>query len=176
MALVSLRIDVVDQHFDFGRGGPVFHQDPVDDRVRLHGLLRLFPGGLLQVNGEWDVALGALHGRVSVERPDVVMGTLAAKVVAAARPDRIFGRLIAHATHQDIMTGLTGLPTLLENEIWVVGDLAHLHDQPEDIGVVVEHDTAADVGVELPGCVAHDTAGEVLFDLAEKLPMEGNPR
>ena len=62
----------------------------------------------------------------------------------------------------------------LEDKIRVIGYLPHLHDQTENVGVVIEHNTSADVGVELARRVGHDTAGEIMFDLAEELVMDGD--
>ena len=63
---------------------------------------------------------------------------------------------------------------LLENKIWMVGNLTHLHDQPKNIGIVVEHDTPADVGIELSRRVGHNAAGEIMLDFAEEFIVQGD--
>jgi hypothetical protein len=64
----------------------------------------------------------------------------------------------------------------LQDQIGVIGYLPHLHDQTKNVGVVVEHYTSADVGVKLARSVCHDTTGEIVFDLAEKLIVDGDPK
>jgi hypothetical protein len=62
----------------------------------------------------------------------------------------------------------------LEDQIGVICDLSHLHDQTENVGVVVKHHTSADVGIKLARSVGHDTPGEIMFDLAEELVVDGD--
>jgi hypothetical protein len=66
--------------------------------------------------------------------------------MATARSNRILSRLITNAADQDIESRLH---MFLEDKIRVIGYLPHLHDQTENVGVVIEHNTSADVGVEL---------------------------
>ena len=47
--------------------------------------------------------------------------------------------------------------------------MTHLHDEAENVRVVVEHDTTTHVGIKLTGGVGHDAGRKVSFDLAEEL-------
>ena len=53
----------------------------------------------------------------------------------------------------------------------MIGNLSHLHDQSEDVGIVVEQNTLGDIGLELAGSAVHNTAGKVIFLLAEELTV-----
>lgn len=147
--------EIVDQHFDLGRRGPVFHLDPVNDGILLYVLFVLLDIRLIKVDGERDVAARTVWLTVSgvAERPDVVFGAFAAEFVVATRADRLFGGFVADAANQHV---LAAFGVFLEYQVRVVGDLAHLHDKTEDVGVVVQHHAAADVRVELPMSVRHD--------------------
>jgi hypothetical protein len=82
------------------------------------------------------------------------------------RPDGAFGRFVADVANQYILPTFT---VFLENQIWMVCYLSHLHDQTEDVGVIVKHDTTANIGIELSIGVGHDTGREVTFDFAKEL-------
>lgn len=148
-------VQVVHEHFDLRRRRPVFHLDPVDDRVLLHVLLVLLDVRLVEVDGERDVAAWTVRLAVGAvaERADVVFGAFAAELVVAARADCLFGGFVADAADQHV---LAALGVFLEDQVGVVGDLTHLHDQTEDVGVVVKHHSAADIRVELPMRVRHN--------------------
>lgn len=171
MALGSLQIELIQKGLDLGGGRPVIHQNAIDDRILLDRFSRLFNRWLLQINRKRNMALGAVDHRGVIKRLNVVLGTLTAKLMTTARPNRILRRLITNAADQDIKSGLH---VFLQDEIRVVGYLSHLHNQSENVGIVVEHHTSANVGVELARRVGHDTAGEIMFDLAEELVMDGD--
>lgn len=171
MAFASLLVKLVQQRFDLGGRRPVVHQNAIDDRILFHRFSGLFNGRLFQINGEGDVTLRTVYHRGIVERLNIILCTFATELMATTRPNRILRRLITDPTDQDIESRLH---VFLQDEIGMIRDLPHLHDQTEDIGVVIEHDTPADVGVKLAGRVSHDTAGEIMFNLAEKFIMNGN--
>jgi len=50
------------------------------------------------------------------------------------RSNRFLGGFVADVANQNILPNL-GVP--LEEQIGVVRDLAHLHDETEDVGIVV---------------------------------------
>ena len=50
----------------------------------------------------------------------------------------------------------------------MISHLTHLHNQTENVRIIVQHHTSAHVGVELASCVCHDTAREVMLDFSEK--------
>ena len=83
----------------------------------------------------------------------------------AARANWFFGSFVADAADQDI---LSTFRMLFENQIRMVGNLAHLHDETEDIGIVVKHNSRTNVGVEFAGGVGHDARRKVPLDLAEE--------
>lgn len=96
-------VEVVDKHFNLGGGGPVLHFDAVDDRVLLYVVFILLDVGLVEVDGERDVAAWAI-GCCGLERSDVVFGTFTTEFVVAARADRLFGCLVAYVTNQDVLS------------------------------------------------------------------------
>lgn len=171
MTLASLEIEFVEKRFDFGRRSPVLHENPIDDRVLLDGLLGLFNRGLFQINGEGNVTLRAIHSGAILKGLDVILGTFAAELVMAARPNGILRWFVTDATDKNIEARLH---VLLEDEVWVVRHLSHLHDETENIGIIIQHDTATDVGIKLPTRVGHDTSREVMFDLAKELVVDSD--
>jgi hypothetical protein len=66
---------------------------------------------------------------------------------------------------------LTALGMFLQDQIGVVGHLSHLHDEPKDVGVVIKHNAATNVRVELPSGVRHDAGREVALNLTKELVM-----
>jgi len=54
----------------------------------------------------------------------------------------------------------------------MIGDLTHLHDKSEDIGIIVEKNTLSDVGLELAGTAVHDTACEIILFLTKELTID----
>lgn len=99
---------------------------------------------------------------------DKILDAGATKFVSAAGPHCLFGRFITDVADQDILTAFC-MP--FEQQIGMICDLAHLHDQTEDIGVIVEHDTTRDIGIKLASCVRHDARGEITFDFPEEFVM-----
>lgn len=170
MAFASLLKEFIEEHLDLRGRGPTLHGDAVDDGILLDRLFVFCKGGLFQINRESDMALWAVDMlAVVLERLDIVLGTLATEFMPALRPDGIFCGVITDAAHSDVEPRLR---LFLQNEIGMVRNLAHLHDQSEDVGIVVQHDTVAHVGIEFSGRVRHDTTGEILFDLAEKFIVQ----
>ena len=74
--------------------------------------------------------LGGLH---------VDLDTRTAEIVLALRSDGVFGDFIANVADEDILAAF-GRP--FQQQIWVVGNLTHLHDETKNVGVVVEHNVA----------------------------------
>lgn len=171
--LASELVQVVDKHFDLGRGRPFLHADPVDDRVLLHVLLFLFYIRLFKINRKRNVAPGAVHSRAGIERIDIILRALAAEFVMTARPDCFFCWFITDATDEDILTSLS---MFLEDQIRMIRNLAHLHDETENVGIIIEHNTPAHICVELPGGVGHDATREVSFNLPEKFIMDDHTK
>jgi hypothetical protein len=106
-----------------------------------------------------------------IKRPDEAFDTSTAKVVATSRADCILCRFVANDTNQDI---LPSFGMFLENEIWMICDLTHLHNETEDVGIIVEHYTSSNVGLELAVGVGHDAAGKVMFLDAKELIVDPN--
>jgi hypothetical protein len=71
----------------------------------------------------------------------------------AGRTDGIFGCLITNVANEDV---LAPLRMFLEDQIGMVGHLAHLHDETEYVGVIVQHNTARDICIKLSGSILHD--------------------
>lgn len=112
------------------------------------------------------MASGAVDNGIRVERPHVVLGTLSAKFVMTSRPDGAFSGLITDVADQYVLPTFT---VFFEYQIWMIRYLPHLHDQTKNIGIVVEHDTTADVSIELSSGVGHDTGRKITLDFAEEL-------
>lgn len=89
----------------------------------------------------------------------------------ATRTDCFFGRLVTDVAHQHILPALC---TLLCDQIRVIGNLPHLHDEAEDVGVVVKHDTSSDVSVKLARCRTHDAVRKILFLVAKEFVVNHN--
>jgi hypothetical protein len=104
-------------------------------------------------------------------RPYVVLGACTAKLVFATRSDGFFGWLVADVTHKHILAAFC---TLFEEKVWVVGNLAHLHDQAKDICIVVEHDSTRHISVKGTSSICHDAGREITLDLAEELVVYDN--
>ena len=56
----------------------------------------------------------------------------------------------------------------------MISNLTHLHDETEDVSIVVQHDTSAHISIELSSGVGHYTLGKVAFNLAEKFVVQDN--
>ena len=143
--LASKLVEVVHQHLDLRGRGPVLHFDAVDDRVLLHVIFVLLNVRLVEVDRQRDMAARTV-GSVTIEGTHIVFGAFAAKFVVAARADGLFGGFITDAADEDV---LASLGVLFEDEVGMIGDLTHLHDKTENVGVIVQHHTPTDVGIEL---------------------------
>jgi len=53
----------------------------------------------------------------------------------------------------------------------MIGDLAHLHDETEDVGIVIQQHALCDISLELASTIRHDAAGKVVLFLAEKFAV-----
>ena len=124
---------------------------------------------LLKVNRQGNVAAGAINGDASIEGLDIILGASTTEFMTTTGPDGFFGGLVANATHENI---LSTLRMFLQNQIRVVGDQTHLHDETEDVGVVVQHDTTAHVGIELSSRAGHDALGKISLDLAKEFVVQ----
>lgn len=56
----------------------------------------------------------------------------------------------------------------------MVGNLTHLHDQSEDVGVVVQQNTLGDIGLEFASAVVHNAACKVVLLFAEEFAIDIN--
>ena len=83
-----------------------------------------------------------------------------------------FRRFVANAAYKYVLPGFC---VFFQNEIWVIRNLAHLHDKAEDVCVVVQHDTTAYIRIKLPRRVGHNALGEITFNLSKEFVMENNP-
>src|SRR5436309_2318461 len=63
---------------------------------------------------------------------------------------RLYGflsHIIAYLADENLLAS----PALSsQKEIWMIGNLSHLHNEPEDVGVIVQHDALSDIVVKLP--------------------------
>lgn len=128
---------------------------------------------LFKINRQGDMAAWTVNDRISLEGLDIILGTSTTEFMTTTRPNGFFGGFVANATHKNI---LSTLRMLLQNQIRVVGDLAHLHDETEDVGVVVQHDTAAHVGIELSSGAGHDALGKISLDLAKEFVVQDHTK
>ena len=150
----ALRREFVNEHLDLGGGGPVRHLDPVDDAGFLDCRLILFALLLLEIDRQRYVATRTVWIGLSVcEIVDEAAYARATEVMAAGRSDGIFSNVVADGADEDI---LTALGVLLGDHVRMVSHLAHLHDQAEDVGVVIEHHSLGNIGVEGTVSVGHD--------------------
>jgi len=106
---------------------------------------------------------------VQTRRIEVVFGTLATKFVTARRSNCFFCSLVTDAADKYV---LTAFGILFQDEIRMVSDLTHLHNQTEDVGVIVEQNTLSDVCFELSGTVVHDTTSEIVLLFAKELTVD----
>lgn len=155
LLLTSQLVELVDEHFDLRRRCPVLHADSVYDRVLLDVFFLLLDIWLLEVDRQWDVAARTINDGVCFEGPDVILCAAAAEFMTTARSDGFLGGFVADTADENILSALC---VLLQNQVRVVGHLSHLHDKTEDVGVVVQHDTSAHIGIKLPCRVGHDTS------------------
>lgn len=118
------------------------------------------------------MTLRAIDTCFDIVRSDVVLGALTTELVVTTRPNCVFCGLITDSTYDDVEPGLQ---MLFENEIRVVRYLAHLHNQTEDICVVVQHDTLTNVGIKFSRGIGHNAPREVIFVLAKELVVQGDP-
>lgn len=100
---------------------------------------------------------------------EVVTGAFSTKFVSTGRSDGLLGRLVTNAADQDI---LTTFRTLLQDQVRMICDLTHLHDQTEDVGVIIEYDSLSHVCIELAIGICHDARRKVAFDLPEEFVMD----
>lgn len=91
--------------------------------------------------------------------------------MVAPRSDRFLRGLIADTADKYV---LTTFGMFLQDQVRVICHLAHLHNETENVGVVVQHDTSTNICIELPSGVRHDAGGKVTLDLAEEFIMDGN--
>lgn len=172
----------MDESFNLGAASPVFHLNSVDDRRLLDHLLVLFDIRLLKINTQRDVALWTvglvceLLANLKSEAMEaqtrgieIILGTFATKFVTARRSNCFFCSLVTDAADKYV---LTAFAILFQDEIRMVSDLTHLHNQTEDVGVIVEQNTLRDVCFELSSTVIHDTTGEVILLFAEELAVD----
>ena len=98
----------------------------------------------------------------------VVLRALSAEIMFTGRSDGLFCGLIADAAHENV---LTTFAILLQDQIGMVSDLSHLHDETEDVRVVVKQNTLGNIGLELSGTVIHDTSSEVVLFFTKELAV-----
>jgi len=53
----------------------------------------------------------------------------------------------------------------------MIGHLTHLHDETENVGVVIEQNTLGDIGLKLSGAVIHNATCKIVLLLAEELSI-----
>lgn len=95
----------------------------------------------------------------------VVFCTAPAKLMLTSRSDCFLGGFVADITNQNILADL-GVP--LEEQIRVIRNLTHLHNEAKDIGIVVQHDTARHIGIKGTGGITHDARRKVSLNLAKE--------
>lgn len=129
---------------------------------------------MVEVDRQRNVAAGTVRvaSTIPFKGLDVIPGALAAEFMATARTNGLFGCFVADTAYQYVLAAFC-FP--LQKKIRVVGDLTHLHDQAKDICVIVQHDSAADIGVKLSSGVGHDAGGEVALDFAEEFVVDYDP-
>jgi hypothetical protein len=87
----------------------------------------------------------------------------------AGRPDSLLRSLVTDAADENI---LTTLAILLQYEIRMICDLAHLHNETEDVGIVVEKNALRDIGLKLSSTTVHNTTSKVVLFLAKELTID----
>ena len=91
--------------------------------------------------------------------------------MTAARTDSFLGRLIADATDKDVLPTFS---VFLQDQIRMVGNLPHLHDESENICIIIQHYATAHVSIELSARIGHDTLREIAFNLPEEFIAQNN--
>ncbi|KAI6751927.1 hypothetical protein HG531_006623 [Fusarium graminearum] len=109
-----------------------------------------------------------------ISRADIATNTGSAKVVLAPTAHRILSRLVTNAADEDI---LSSLGILLQEQVGMVSNLSHLHDETKDVGIVVEENTLCDVrrkGSDVQEAnQREELANSVLERCASQAPSEG---
>ena len=103
LLFTSQFIKLVDEHFDLRRGCPVLHADPVDNRVLLDMFFLLFNIRLFKVDGQGNVAAGAINGDAGIEGLDIILGASTTKLMTTARSDCFLSRFIANTANENIL-------------------------------------------------------------------------
>jgi hypothetical protein len=98
----------------------------------------------------------------------IALRALSAEIVFTGGSDGLFCSLIADAAHKNV---LATLAILLQDQIGMVSDLSHLHDETEDVGVVVKQNALGNIGLELSGTAVHDTSSEVVLFFTKELAV-----
>lgn len=162
-------MQVIQQSLDLRAAREFLHVDSVDDGRFLDCGFVLYKFRLLEVDGQRQMAAWAVGRRAPLlARLDVILDACAAEVVLARRPNCVFRCLVTDTATQDILSPST---VLFEDQIGMIGDLAHLHDETEDVGIVVQQHALCDISLELTSTIRHDAAGKVVLFLAEKFAI-----
>ena len=53
----------------------------------------------------------------------------------------------------------------------MISNLAHLHDQTKNVGVIVEHDTLCDICFKFAIALIHDAASKIILFLPKELSI-----
>ena len=96
--------------------------------------LLLFNVWLFKVDRKWDVTPWTVWLSARLERLDIMFDTLPAKFMSAARANCLFCGLVANAAYKYI---LATFGMLFQNQIRVVCNLAHLHDEAKNVCIIV---------------------------------------
>jgi hypothetical protein len=99
----------------------------------------------------------------------IILGTFTAEIMFACRPDSLLCSLVTDTADENILTTLT---ILLQDEIRVIRNLTHLHNETEDIGIVVEKNTLSDIGLKLSSTAVHNTTSKVILFLTKELTID----
>ena len=99
---------------------------------------------------------------------EIVLRTFATEVMTTGRSNSLLCSLIADAADEDI---LTTFAILLQDQIRMICDLAHLHNETKNICIVVQDNTLSNVGFELTGTAVHNATSEVILFLPKELTI-----
>lgn len=161
--------EFLDEGFDFSRGAPCRHIDPIHDTTPFE---RIFINDIQRRGRQIDVqhdTADRTHWVFAECRVDVFLHAHPTKDMMTFRANRVLCLIVADSADKRACFVM-----FLEDEVRVIGHLSHPGNQLEDVCVIIEDDVGGDKGIKLPLCVSINTLVEILLLLIEEIPSDGD--